>query len=102
LFWNLPFAHTEAQGKLKKEDLIKSILDKIRSKCIQNYFSSATVAVDGSKISFRGRITFKINNFMKTVEFGMKMFVLSDSTNRYGYGYVYEYEYEYICRDTKI
>jgi hypothetical protein len=37
LFWNLHFAHTEGQGKLKKEELIKSVLDKIRSKCIQHY-----------------------------------------------------------------
>jgi hypothetical protein len=32
LFWNLYFADAEGQGKLK--ELIKSALDKIRSKCI--------------------------------------------------------------------
>jgi hypothetical protein len=30
LFWNLHFAHAEGQGKLKKENLIQSALNKIR------------------------------------------------------------------------
>jgi hypothetical protein len=83
LFWNLHFAHAEGQGKLKKEELIKSVLDKIRSKCIQHYSPSTTVAVDESTISFKGRVSFKTYNPMKPVQFGLKMFVLSDSTNGY-------------------
>jgi hypothetical protein len=31
LFWYLHFAHAEGQGKLKKEDLIKSVLNKDQS-----------------------------------------------------------------------
>jgi hypothetical protein len=30
-FWNLYFAHAEVQGKLKKEDLIKSVFNIIRA-----------------------------------------------------------------------
>jgi hypothetical protein len=85
LFWNLHFAHAEGQGKLKKEELIKSVLDKIRSKCIQHYSPGTTVAVDESTISFKGRVSFKTYNPMKPVKYGLKMFVLSDSMN----GYIY-------------
>jgi hypothetical protein len=73
LFWNLHFAHAEGQGKMKKEQLIKSVLDKIRSKCIQHYSPSTTVAVDESTIS----VSFKTYNPMKPVKFGLKMFALS-------------------------
>jgi hypothetical protein len=81
LFWNLHFAHAEGQGKLKKEEVIKFLLDKIRSKCIQHYSPSNIVAVDESTIS----VSFKTYNPMKPVKFGLKMFVLSDSMN----GYIY-------------
>jgi hypothetical protein len=37
LFYNLHFAHTEGQGKQKKEHLINSVLKIIRSKCIKHY-----------------------------------------------------------------
>jgi hypothetical protein len=76
------FAHAEGQGKLKKKELIKSVLDKIRSKCIQHYSPSTTVAVE-STVSFKGKVSSKTNNPMKPGKFGMKMFVLSDSTNGY-------------------
>jgi hypothetical protein len=84
LFWNLHYAHAEGRGKFKKEELIKSVLDKIRSKCILYYSPSTTVAVDESIIAFKGSVSFKTYNPMKPVKFGLKMFVLSDSTNGYG------------------
>jgi hypothetical protein len=75
LFWNLHFAHAEGQvGKLKKIDLIKSLVD------------SATVTVDENTLSFKGRV-FQ-NNPLKPVNFVLKMFVLSDSTN----GYIYDFK----------
>jgi hypothetical protein len=87
LFWNLHFAHAEGQvGKLKKKDLIKSLVDIIRSKFIMHYFPSATVTVDENTLSFKGRV-FQ-NNPLKPVNFGLKMFVLSDSTN----GYIYDFK----------
>jgi hypothetical protein len=73
---------------LKKEELIKSVLDKIRSKCIQHYSPSTTVAVDESTVSFKGRVSFKTYNPTKPVKFELKMFVLSDSTN----GYIYNFK----------
>jgi hypothetical protein len=81
LFWNLHFAHAEGHGKLKKEQLIKSVLDKIRLKCFQHYSPSTTVAVDESTISFKGRVSSKTYNPMKPVKSGLKMFVLFESTN---------------------
>jgi hypothetical protein len=73
--------HAEGQGKLKKKDLIKPVLDKIRSKCILHYLPSATVAVNDSTVSFRGRLSVRTYNSMKPIRCGLKMFVLSDSTN---------------------
>jgi hypothetical protein len=74
VYWNLHFAHAEAQGKLRREDLIKSVLDKIRSKCVMYYSPSFTVAVDENTISFNWRVSFKTYNPMKPVKFGLKLF----------------------------
>jgi hypothetical protein len=81
LFWDLHFTHADRQGKLKKEELIKSVLDKIRSKCIRHYSPNTTVAVDESTVIFQGEGIFQNINPMKPVKFGLKMFVVSDSTN---------------------
>jgi hypothetical protein len=71
LFWNLHFAHAEGRGTLKKGKLIKSVLDKIRSKCIQHYSPSTTVTVDESTVSFKGRVSSKTYNPMKPVKSGL-------------------------------
>jgi hypothetical protein len=57
-------------------------LDKIRPKCILHYLPSTTVAVDESKISFKGSVSFKTYNPIKSVKFGMKMYTgKSDNGN---------------------
>jgi hypothetical protein len=53
LFLNLHFAHTESQGKLKKENLIESVLDIIRSNYVTHFSPIVTVAVDENTFSFK-------------------------------------------------
>lgn len=87
LFWNLHFTHVPKTDDPSKDRLIKPILQAIREKCKLFYTPHPTVSVDESTISFKGRISFKIYNPQKPNKFGIKMFVLSDSTN----GYIYNF-----------
>jgi hypothetical protein len=70
LFSDLHFARAEGQGTLKKDVTIKSVLDIIRSKCIIYYLPSATVTLDESTISIKGKVSFKTYNPIKPVKSG--------------------------------
>jgi hypothetical protein len=83
LFWNLHFTHVEKQDDPRRDRLIKPIVDTISEKCKLHYTPQPTISVDKNTISFKGRISFKIYNPQKPTKFGMKIFVLSDSTNGY-------------------
>lgn len=61
---------------MKREELIKSVLDDISSKCTQRSSPS------NAAVSFKGTVSLKIYNSMKPVKFGLKMFVVSDSMNK--------------------
>jgi hypothetical protein len=52
---------------------MKSVLDKTRSKYIQHYSPSTTVAVDESAVPFRGRVSFKTCNLTKPVNMLAKL-----------------------------
>jgi hypothetical protein len=95
LFWNLHFTHVHIQDDPSRDRLIKPTVNAIREKCKLHYTPQATVSVDESTISFKGRISFKIYNPQKPTKFGMKIFVLSDSTN----GYIYNFP-PYAGKDT--
>jgi hypothetical protein len=57
LFWDPHLAHAEWQSKLKKENLIKSVLHITIQKCILHYLLSVCVTVDESTVSFKGSVS---------------------------------------------
>ena len=62
---------------------IHNVVEYLESKYQEYYVPYSNVSVDESTIGFKGKIAFKTYNLKKPTKWGLRMFVLSDSTNGY-------------------
>lgn len=84
LFWSLHFcSENGAQRGAKIDNFVRII----KEKCKIFYNPGPKISVDESTILFKGRVVFRVYNPNKPTKFGLKVFVLSDSSN----GYVYDF-----------
>lgn len=87
IFWNLHFAHRQNDEPVRRGFLIAPILDHMKAMSRHYFNPGDKVAIDESTISFKGKVVFRVYNPNKPTKFGMKIFVVSDSTN----GYIYDF-----------
>lgn len=86
IFWALhvsPPSDSPARSMQSRASKLKSVLDFIGSKFLELYRPSQFIAVDESTVSFKGRVTFKMYNPQKPTKWGLRLYVLADSTNGY-------------------
>lgn len=88
IFWNLHFNHRSNQNPVRKGFLIEPILKHMKNMCKKYYTTGSRVAIDECTISFKGHLSFHINNPNKPTKFGLKVFLVSDSTNGYIFDFV--------------
>ena len=81
----------------KKKDKIQPLIDVLLPRYQQFYVPNQAIAVDESVISFKGRVGFKQYLKGKPHPWGIKAFVLADSTNGYLYNVVI-----YYGKDTEL
>ena len=67
---------------------VRSLLDLVSPKLESEYHPHEQLCVDEAMIQFKGRLGFKQYMKAKPTKWGIKVFVLSDSTN----GYVYRFQ----------
>lgn len=60
------------------------------------------MAIDESTISFKGKVYFRCYNPQKPVKFGMKIFVVSDSSNGYIYDFIPYFGSEDLIPNTNL
>lgn len=70
----------QVRSRLSK---VKNILDYISEKFLEIYKPHKHLAADESTVSFRGRVLFKMYNPQKPTKWGLRIYVISDSTNGY-------------------
>lgn len=87
IFWNLHFTHRNNDEPVPRGFLIAPILEHMKKMCRLFFTPGDKIAIDESTISFKGKVYFRVYNPNKPVKFGMKLFVVSDSTN----GYIYDF-----------
>ena len=80
------FDKSTTREKRKKTDKlapIREIHNLFTSNCKKNYLPGEHVTVDEMLIPFRGRVAFRVYMKSKPAKYGMKVWVLADSTTRY-------------------
>lgn len=88
IFWNLHFNHRSNQNPVRRGFLIEPILKHMKNMCKKYYTTGSRVAIDECTISFKGHLSFRVNNPNKPTKFGLKVFLVSDSDNGYIFDYV--------------
>ena len=68
--------------------LVRSVMDQILQKCVDNYQPSKECSVDEAMIAYKGRLSFKQYLPAKPTKFGVKVWVRADPNN----GYVNEFQ----------
>lgn len=101
IFWMLHFNHGQ-QRNSPKGFLIKPLVDHMKDVCKLFYTPGDFVAVDESTISFKGKVSFRVYNPQKPVKFGIKVFVLSDSSNGYIYDFIPYFGKEDLIADSPL
>ena len=85
IFWNLHIP--SIPGSALRVDKVRLLLDHIRSASQSAFYPHKEVAVDETIVDFRGRVFFLQYMPKKPTKFGLKLFVLGDSST----GYVYDF-----------
>lgn len=88
MFWNIHFNRDDINWQNKPNGIVISpIIDHMKTMFKLFYTTSSFVAVKESTISFKGKVSFRVNDPKKPVKFGTKLFVISDCEN----GYIYDF-----------
>lgn len=86
IFWNLhvsPPPSGRVAGTLTRSGKVRNVAAYLDKKFREYFVPQHEVSVDESMIGFKGRILFKSYNKDKPIKWGIKVFVLSDSTTGY-------------------
>lgn len=102
IFWNLHFNHRTNQNPVRKGFLIEPILKHMKKMCKKLYTTGSRVAIDESTISFKGHVSFRVNNPNKPTKFGLKVFMVSDSDNGYIFDYVPYFDKVNLIPNSKL
>lgn len=62
---------------------VKNIVDYVGTKFLEVYKPTKYLSADESTVSFKGRVVFKMYNPQKPTKWGLRLYVLADSTNGY-------------------
>ena len=63
--------------------LVRSVMDHVLQKCVDNYMPSKESSVDEAMIGYKGRLSFKQYLPAKPTKFGVKVWVRADPNNGY-------------------
>ena len=86
IFWNLHIPNpAHSTGRVDKVSLL---LDHTCSKSCLAFHLGKEVSVDETMVGFRGRVSFKQYCPTKPTKYGLKFFVLADSTTGYVYNFL--------------
>lgn len=86
IFWNLhicPPPTGPVAGTLTRSGKVRNVASYLDKKFREHYVPQENVSVDESTIGFKGRIVFKVYNKDKPTKWGIKVFVLSESSTGY-------------------
>lgn len=86
IFWNLhlnPPPAGNVVGTMTRSSKVRNTILYLGKKFRDYYVPQSTVSVDESTVGFKGRILFKTYNKDKPQKWGLKIFVLADSSNGY-------------------
>lgn len=93
LFWILhvsppPSPDAPALGFLTRSSKIRHLMVYLEDAFQKYYIPHEHISVDESTVAFKGRLAFKMYNKDKPTKWGIRVYVLADSSN----GYVYAFE----------
>uniref|UniRef100_A0A6P7FHC1 PiggyBac transposable element-derived protein 4-like n=1 Tax=Diabrotica virgifera virgifera TaxID=50390 RepID=A0A6P7FHC1_DIAVI len=90
IFWNLNISSPQNNtlGERSRSSKVKNVLCYLESAYTKYYSPGKHVAVNESTIGSKGRVSFRCYNEDKPTKWGIKLYMLVDSTN----GYVFNLE----------
>jgi hypothetical protein len=86
IFWNLHIPHPAHSSR--RMDKVRVLLDHFRQNSQEAFYPGQELAVDETMVGFRGRMLFKQYCPNKPTKYGLKLFVLADSSTGYVYNFV--------------
>ena len=86
IFWNLHIP--QPATSTLRVDKVSLLLDHIRSRSQAAFYPGREVSVDETMVGFRGRVSFKQYCPKKPIKYGLKFFVLADSSTGFVYNFV--------------
>ena len=86
IFWNLHIP--QPQQPSLRVDKVRILLDHVRTKSQEAFYPGQDVSVDETMVGFRGRVSFKQYCPKKPIKYGLKFFVLADSSSGYVYNFL--------------
>lgn len=93
IYWGLhvsppPRDGTPDRQMQSRASKVKNVVDYVESKFLEFYSPSQYVCVDESTVNFKGRVVFKMYNPQKPTKWGLRIYVIADSTNGYVCGLI--------------
>src|ERR1051325_10192092 len=68
---------------MTKAAKVHNLVSYIRDKCLEHFIPLRDIAIDESTIGFKGRVSLKTYNPQKPTEWGLRVYVLADSSTSY-------------------
>ncbi|XP_069697349.1 piggyBac transposable element-derived protein 4-like isoform X1 [Periplaneta americana] len=93
IYWSLHVSPPPRDGTSNRQmqsqaSKVKHVIDYIESKFLEFYSPLEYVCVDESTVNFKGRVVFKMHNPQKPTKWGLRIYVIADSTNGYVRGLI--------------
>jgi hypothetical protein len=93
LYWGIhvsppPRAETPGWQMQSRASKVKNVIDNVQSKFLEFYSSTQYLSADESTVNFKDRVVFKMYNPQKPTKWGLRMYVIADSTNGYVCGLI--------------
>ncbi|CAH1960175.1 unnamed protein product [Acanthoscelides obtectus] len=67
---------------------IKPVLDQLQKRFMEVYIPEQRISIDGSLLGWKGRLTWKQYISSKRKRFGIKLFILAESSTGYTYNFL--------------
>lgn len=86
IYWNIhlnPPQDRQVLGTLSRSAKVRNVVVYLDKKFREYYCPQSKVSIDESTIGFKGKVVFKVYNKDKPSKWGIKVYVLSDSSNGY-------------------
>ena len=83
IYSNLHFNDNSLDDKTDRLYKVRPVLDYLVGKFKELYQPGENICVDEAMIPWRGRLSFKVYSPLKPSKYGMRLYVLSDSSNGY-------------------